>query len=125
TGTDGVEVDRFRRGLARTPGVGRRLFTDGERAAGARRRDPAQRLAARFAAKEAVMKALGVGLGAFTFHDVEVVNAPSGKPGLVLRGKAAALAAERGVRGWELSLTHTDRTAHAVAVALSASASER
>ena len=117
-GIDAVEVDRFRRVIARTPGVVRRLFTDGERAAGARRRDPAQRLAARFAAKEAVMKALGVGLGAFTFHDVEVVNAPSGKPGLVLRGKAAALAAERGVRGWELSLTHTDRTAHAVAVAL-------
>ena len=67
---------------------------------------------------EAVMKALGVGLGAFAFHDVEVVNAPSGKPSLVLRGKAAALAQDRGVRGWELSLTHTDRTAHAVAVAL-------
>src|SRR5438874_7290129 len=117
-GIDAVEVDRFRRVLARTPGVARRLFTDGERAAGARRRDPAQRLAARFAAKEAVMKALGVGLGAFRFHDVEVVNAPSGKPELVLRGRAAALANELGVRGWELSLTHTDRTAHAVAVAL-------
>ena len=117
-GIDAVEVDRFRRVLHRTPGVARRLFTDGERAAGSRRPDPAQRLAARFAAKEAVMKALGVGLGAFGFHDVEVVNAPSGKPGLVLRGKAAALARAQGVRGWELSLTHTDHTAHAVAVAL-------
>jgi len=117
-GIDAVEVDRFRRVIRRTPGVVRRLFTDGEQAAGARRRDPAQRLAARFAAKEAVMKALGVGLGAFGFHDVEVVNAPSGKPGLVLRGKAAALARAQGVRGWELSLTHTDHTAHAVAVAL-------
>src|SRR5437660_1029038 len=96
----------------------RRVFTDGERAAGARRRHPAQRLAAPFAATEAVLKGLGVGLGAFQFHDVEVVNGPSGKPSLVLRGKAAALARERGVRGWELSLTHTDRTAHAVAVAL-------
>ena len=117
-GIDAVEVDRFRRVIGRTPGVVRRLFTDGEQAAGARRRDPAQRLAARFAAKEAVMKALGVGLGAFRFHDVEVVNAPSGKPALVLRGKAAALARAQGVRGWELSLTHTDHTAHAVAVAL-------
>ncbi len=117
-GIDAVEVDRFRRVIGRTPGVVRRLFTDGERAAGARRRDPAERLAARFAAKEAVMKALGVGLGAFRFHDVEVVNAASGKPGLVLRGEAAALAADRGVRGWELSLTHTGKTAHAVAVAL-------
>jgi len=117
-GIDAVEVDRFRTVLRRTPGVATRLFTDDERAAGARRRDPAQRLAARFAAKEAVMKALGVGLGAFRFHDVEVVNAPSGKPGLVLRGKAAALAASQGVEGWQLSLTHTDQTAHAVAVAL-------
>lgn len=113
-----MEVDRFRVVINRTPGVVRRLFTDVEQAAGARRRDPAQRLAARFAAKEAVMKALGVGLGAFAFHDVEVVNAPSGKPSLVLRGKAAALAQAQGVQGWQLSLTHTDRTAHAVAVAL-------
>ncbi|MBV8980685.1 MAG: holo-ACP synthase [Acidimicrobiia bacterium] len=117
-GIDAVEVERFRRVINRTPGVVRRVFTDGERAAGARRRDPAERLAARFAAKEAVMKALGVGLGAFKFHDVEVVNAPSGKPSLVLRGRAAALAAEQGVESWQLSLTHTDRTAQAVAVAL-------
>ena len=117
-GIDAVEVDRFRRVINRTPGVTRRLFTPGEQAAGARRRDPAQRLAARFAAKEAVMKALGVGLGAFKFHDVEVVNAPSGQPELVLRGRALALADELGVTGWRLSLTHTDRTAHAVAVAL-------
>ena len=68
-GIDAVEVDRFRTVLRRTPGVADRVFTDGERAAGARRRDPAQRLAARFAAKEAVMKALGVGLGAFRFQD--------------------------------------------------------
>jgi len=64
------------------------------------------------------MKALGVGLGAFQFHDVEVVNAPSGKPSLSCAGRPPPWARERGVRGWELSLTHTDRTAHAVAVAL-------
>jgi holo-[acyl-carrier protein] synthase len=117
-GIDAVEVDRFRKVIGRTPGVVRRVFTAGEQAAGARRKDPAQRLAARFAAKEAVMKALGVGLGAFKFHDVEVVNAPSGKPELILRGRAADLARELGVSSWQLSLTHTDRTAHAVAVAL-------
>jgi holo-[acyl-carrier protein] synthase len=118
-GIDAVEVDRFRVVLARTPGVARRLFTDAERAYGERKRDPAERLAARFAAKEAVMKALGVGLGAFSFHDVEVVRAPSGQPSLELRGRAAALAGERGVTGWRLSLTHTHRMAEAVAVALS------
>jgi holo-[acyl-carrier protein] synthase len=118
-GIDAVEVDRFRQVLARTPGVARRLFTESERAYGARKRDPAERLAARFAAKEAVMKALGVGLGAFAFHDVEVVRAPSGQPMLELRGRAEALARQRGVTGWRLSLTHTHRVAEAVAVALS------
>ena len=117
-GIDAVEVERFRVVLARTPGVARRLFTEAERAYGNRKRDPAERLAARFAAKEAVMKALGVGLGAFAFHDVEVVRASSGQPGLELRGRAASLARERGVTGWRLSLTHTHRVAEAVAVAL-------
>ena len=117
-GIDAVEVARFRAVITRTPGVRTRLFTDGERAYGERARDPAPRLAARFAAKEAVMKALGVGLGAFGFHDVEVVREPSGQPSLVLRGAAATLAEEKGVTGWRLSLTHTDETAEAVAVAL-------
>ena len=117
-GIDAVEVERFRAVLARRPGVGRRLFTDRERASLAARRDPVPGLAARFAAKEAVMKALGVGLGAFAFHEVEVVRARSGAPSLVLRGGAAALASRRGVAGWRLSLTHTAATAEAVAVAL-------
>ena len=117
-GIDAVEVERFRTVLARRPSVARRLFTDGERDSLARRRDPVPGLAARFAAKEAVMKALGVGLGAFAFHDVEVVRAESGAPSLALSGRAASLAAERGVAGWRLSITHTEQTAHAVAVAL-------
>ncbi|MDQ6928824.1 MAG: holo-ACP synthase [Actinomycetota bacterium] len=117
-GIDAVEIDRFRQVLARRPAMARRLFTDGERAYGDRAHDGAPRLAVRFAAKEAVMKALGVGVGAFAFHDVEVVSAPSGQPSLVLRGQAAALANERGVADWLLSLTHTDVSAHAVAVAL-------
>jgi holo-[acyl-carrier protein] synthase len=117
-GIDAVDVDRFRTVLARTPGVARRLFTDAERAYGARKRDPAERLAARFAAKEAVMKALGVGLGAFSFQDVELVRAPSGQPMLELRGRAAALALQRGVTTWHVSLTHTHLVAEAVVVAV-------
>jgi len=116
-GIDAVEVDRFRRVLGRQPGMAGRLFTDGERA-GTAGRDPAPRLAARFAAKEAVMKALGVGLGAFAFHDVEVVSLSSGAPTLVLSGRAAALAADLGVAGWRVSLTHTTSVAEAVVVAL-------
>jgi holo-[acyl-carrier protein] synthase len=117
-GIDAVEIDRFRAVLARRPHLVERLFTEGEQAYGARAADPAPRLAARWAAKEAVMKALGVGIGAFAFCDVEVVSAPSGAPSLVLRGAAAALADVQGVTGWRLSLTHTDTLAGAVAVAL-------
>jgi holo-[acyl-carrier protein] synthase len=115
-GVDTVEVARFRDVLARTPGVAERLFTAGERAYGARFRDPTARLAARFAAKEAAMKALGVGLGAFGFHDVEVVNAESGAPSLVVSGAAAELAAERGVTSWLVSLSHSALVAEAVVI---------
>ena len=116
-GIDAVEVARFRDVLARTPSIAGRLFTSGERAYADGHADPAPRLAARFAAKEAAMKALGVGLGAFGFHDVEVVNAEGGAPSLRVTGVAAALAAERGVTSWLVSLTHTDAVAEAVVVA--------
>ncbi len=95
-----------------------RLFTEGERAYGARLADPAPRLAARFAAKEATMKALGVGLGAFSFQDVEVLREPSGAPVLRMSGAAATLAGDRGVTVLHLSITHTDGMAEAVVAAL-------
>ncbi len=117
-GIDAVEIDRFRAVLARRPRLAGRLFTDGEQAYGAQYSDPAPRLAARFAAKEAVMKALGVGLGACPFRDIEVVSTPSGAPQVVLTGAAAALAHDQGVAAWRLSLTHTSSLAGAVAVAL-------
>ena len=117
-GLDAVEVDRFRRVLSRTPGVARRVFTEDERSYGAAALDPAPRLAARFAAKEAAMKALGVGLGAVDWHDVEVVRADSGAPALRVTGRAAALAAAQGVTAWRVSLTHTDTAAEAIVVTL-------
>lgn len=116
-GIDTVEVARFRDVLARTPSIAGRLFTDGERAHAERHADPAPRLAARFAAKEAAMKALGVGLGAFAFHDVEVVNAEGGAPSLRVTGDAARLATERGVTSWLVSLTHSALVAEAVVAA--------
>jgi holo-[acyl-carrier protein] synthase len=118
-GLDAVDIDRFRRVLARRPGLAGRLFTPGERAYAERQNDPAPSLAARFAAKEATMKALGVGLGAFRWHDVEVVRSASGRPSLVVRGDAAALAADLGVGNWQVSLTHTSVLAGAVVAALS------
>lgn len=116
-GIDLVEVGRFRRLLDRRPRVNERLFTDYERASLARRHDPVPGLAARFAAKEATMKALGVGLGAFSFYDVEVRRLPSGAPALEVSGKAAELARSQGVTGWAVSLTHTDESASAVVIA--------
>ena len=116
-GVDTVEVARFRDVLARTPSIAGRLFTDGERAYAEGHADPAPRLAARFAAKEAAMKALGVGLGAFGFHDVEVVSGEGGAPALVVTGRASALAAERGVTAWLVSLTHSALVAEAIVVA--------
>ena len=118
-GVDLVEVDRIRTVLARTPTLAARCFTEGERAYAEAANDPAERFAARFAAKEAVMKAMGVGLGAIDWHDVEVVRNAEGAPRLVVSGRAAALAGELGVTRWLLTLTHTETMAEAIAVALS------
>jgi holo-[acyl-carrier protein] synthase len=117
-GVDLCDVDRMRRTLERTPGFAARVFTHDEQDYCRRARDPAERFAARFAAKEAVLKALSAGLGACPFRDIEVVRASSGAPAVALHAAAAALAAQRGVAGWEVSLTHTHTTAAAIAVAL-------
>jgi holo-[acyl-carrier protein] synthase len=116
-GTDLVDLDRFRAALERTPGLKARCFTDAEQAYAERRRDPLERYAARFAAKEAVMKAMGVGLGSCEFREIEVTRAESGEPSVRLHGRAAALAADHGVSAWHLSLTHSESAAHAIAIA--------
>ena len=112
-GVDAVDVDRFEQVLARTPRMAERLFTDDERSVSA-----TSRLAARFAVKEAVMKAMGVGLGSFGWHDVETVRTESGAPELLVRGGAASLADGLGITRWMVSITHTDTTAVAVVAAL-------
>jgi holo-[acyl-carrier protein] synthase len=117
-GVDLCEVDRMRRVLARTPGFAARVFTDDEQAYCRARRDPAERFAARFAAKEAVLKAMGVGLGACAFRDIEVVRAESGAPSLALHGAAAELAAARGIARWHVSLSHTSMVAEALVMAV-------
>ncbi|MCE9622254.1 MAG: holo-ACP synthase [Actinomycetia bacterium] len=116
-GVDAVDIERFRTSLTRTPSMRERLFTAEELAYVAPKADPVPSLAARFAAREAVMKAMGLGLGAFGFHDVWVSRALSGEPSLVVGGKALELAKERGVSTWHLSLTHTDLVAIAYVVA--------
>jgi holo-[acyl-carrier protein] synthase len=116
-GIDAVDIERMGRVLGRRLSMADRLFTPDELAYARAATDPVPRLSTRFAAKEAVMKALGVGLGAFPFVDVEVVRKGLDAPRLVLRGEAAALADRSGVGRWHLSLTHTDQVALAVALA--------
>jgi holo-[acyl-carrier protein] synthase len=116
-GVDAVDIGRFRKTLARRPRIVDRLFTNGERDYAGRSHDPAQRLAVRFAAKEAALKALGGGIGSAPFAQIEVVRDEHGAPSLFLHGDAARLATSRGVERWHLSLTHTDGLAVASAVA--------
>jgi holo-[acyl-carrier protein] synthase len=116
-GIDLVDVERFRRILARRPGLAARCFSDAERASLAGRADAVPSLAARFAAKEAVMKALGVGLGAFSWQEVEILSLPSGAPSLRLSGAAADCAAARGIGALSVSLSHTEGLATAVVAA--------
>ena len=121
-GVDAVSVDRFRRLLDRRPRFAARCFTATEQSDAGRSADPAQSLAARFAAKEAVMKALGTGIGGFALTDVEVrrtggKDATRNAPYVVLTGTAARLAGAQGAGRFHLSLTHTDDTAIAFVVA--------
>ena len=116
-GVDLVDVERMRTALARTPTLAARLFTPEERAYATEASDPAERFAARFAAKEAVLKVLGVGLGAADWHDIEVRRAPSGAPSVHLAGRALALADAAGITTWHLSLSHTADLAEAIALA--------
>ena len=109
-GIDLLEIGRLERALDRRPRLAERLFTDAERAYAAARARPAQHLAARFCAKEAVAKALG--LEGWAFRDVEVI-ATGAAPAVRLSGGPAERASGREV---SISLTHTHTVAGAVAI---------
>ncbi len=111
-GIDLLEIARLERALERRPRLAERLFTDGERDYAAAHARPGQHLAARFCAKEAVAKALG--LEAWSWRDIEVV-ATDAAPLVALHGAVAARAAELGVEV-RISLTHTGSEAAAVAI---------
>ena len=108
-GIDVVDIDRFEVSLERTPSLRQRLFTPDEAS-----RPPAS-LAARFAAKEALAKALGAPHG-MAWHDAEVLTEDSGRPVLTIRGTVQARADELGVRKLHLSLSHDAGIASAVVV---------
>jgi holo-[acyl-carrier protein] synthase len=107
-GTDLARIGRFARFLTENrAGVLQRIFTAGEREYALAKKDPAPHLAARFAAKEAFLKALGLGLrDGLSWHDVEVVRDRLGKPSLHLSGRAAEILAERGIATAHLSYSH-------------------
>jgi holo-[acyl-carrier protein] synthase len=109
-GVDVVDLARFKSTLERTPSLKQRLFTESEREL------PITSLAARFAAKEAVAKALGAPKG-LEWHDLEVVSDDSGRPRLEVSGTVAAAAQRAGVTAWHLSLSHDGGSAVAMVVA--------
>ena len=108
-GIDVCDIARFAASLERTPGLAERLFVGDELG-----RKPAS-LAARFAAKEALAKALGAPAG-LAWHDAEVVSEPSGQPRFQLRGTVADAAAARGVTSVHLSLSHDGGVATALVI---------
>ena len=116
-GIDAVDIGRFRAALERTPSLLTRLFTHDELQSLSAKADQVSSLAARFAVREAAMKALGVGLGAFDLHDVSVAKLSSGQPTLRVTGRAEQLARSKGVTSWQVSISHTDTVAVAVVAA--------
>jgi len=115
-GIDVVLVERFAKALARTPLLGERLFTEAERVTLSGNPRSPESLAARFAAKEAVAKALGAPAG-LHWYDCEIVTDPDGRPWLTVSGSVAAEASKRGITRWHLSLSHDGGIASAMVVA--------
>ncbi|MFI9269258.1 holo-ACP synthase [Kitasatospora sp. NPDC052896] len=115
-GIDVASIDRFAATLERTPALADRLFTPDELLLPSGERRGIASLAARFAAKEAVAKALGAP-GGLEWHDAEVQVDPAGRPHLSIRGTVAACAERLGVSSWHLSLSHDAGVASAMVIA--------
>ena len=117
-GTDLAEVRRIRRSIEQYGSrFLQRIYTDAEQAYASKKANSAERFAARFAAKEAGMKAIGTGWRrGVTWKDFEVVNEPSGRPTLRLSGVALQIADKLGTKRISISLTHTAEMAFAVVV---------
>lgn len=117
-GSDVAEIARIRHSIARYGDrFLKRIYTEGEQAYSSSKANAAERFAARFAAKEAGMKAIGTGWRrGVTWKDFEVLNERSGRPTLLLRGVAREIAERMGVERISISLTHTGDIAFAVVI---------
>jgi holo-[acyl-carrier protein] synthase len=117
-GTDIVEIDRIKRAIERS-GIRfiKRVYTSAEVAYCEARRDRISCYAVRFAAKEAVLKAIGSGRAGCRWVEVEIIRNQAGPPGVILHGAAAALAAGRGIESFHITLSHSREFAVAFAVA--------
>jgi holo-[acyl-carrier protein] synthase len=114
-GTDIIEVERIEQQIHKETGLKQKLFTPREIAYCESKKHAAQHFAARFAAKEAFMKALGTGWrDGLAFGEIEIVNDPLGQPQIILHGKAAEMIADRGITRTMVSLSHIKQTAIAV-----------
>jgi holo-[acyl-carrier protein] synthase len=124
-GVDIVEIDRVEKAMERRKKFIGRIFTEKEAKYCSRRPKPAAHFALRFAAKEAVAKALGTGIGLISWRDIEVINEKKGKPKVILKGKAKEVAAKEGVEEIFISLSYTRGNAIASAIALGESGFKR
>ena len=115
-GTDMVEIVRVRQAIEKNPHFLERIYTEQEIAYCKRKADPWQSLAARFAAKEAVGKALGTGIGMLGLKNIEIINETGGQPKVVLHGAAEEQALLRNIRRVHISLSHSKEYAIATAV---------
>ncbi len=115
-GVDVVDIDRMARALERTPALGPRVFGDLD-TEGLAPEGNAASLAARFAAKEAALKALGGHIAGFSWHDIQVQRLPQAPPTLVLTGGAQRASQHKGINRWHLSLSHDGGVAIAFVVA--------
>jgi holo-[acyl-carrier protein] synthase len=118
-GVDVVDVERFAKALERTPALKTRLFGSLDVADIGSGRAEVLSLAARFAAKEATVKALGGNIPGFSWHDVQVRRQLGQAPTLSVTGGANARAAEKGITAWHLSMSHDGPVAIAFVVASS------
>ena len=115
-GTDLIEIVRIQRAIEKNPHFMERVYTANEIAYCQRKKNAWQSFAARFAAKEAVSKALGTGIGPVGLMEIEILNAENGQPKVVLHGKALQLAADRNIQRVHISLSHSEAYAMATAV---------